>query len=507
MSTPPAVKAVNLTKTFPGVVALNNIDFDVMYGEVHAVVGQNGAGKSTLVKVLNGIHPPDRGEIYVDGRQVRIRSPADAKKHGITLVHQELMVYPNLTVAENIFVSRMSRGRTSSFVISRRELDDYAVKYLKMVGLDVDPSTKLRDLGVGEQQLVQIARSLAEDAKVICLDEPTSALTPGEVERLFSVIRELKSRGRAVVYITHYIDEVFKIADRVTVLRDGVKIATKRVAETNASEVVSLMLGRSLSEFYAYKPVSETTGHPLLVVKNLSTQPTRPSEVPLKNISFELMRGEVLGVLGLLGSGKTELAKSLIGMQRVVSGEIWVEGRRVEVKSPLDAARLGIFYLPENRRLEGIVPLMSVKDNILLPSIDLVDKFVRKNSLEETIASDWVRRLNIKTPSLYTKVSNLSGGNQQKVVIAKALARRSRILIFDEPTMGIDIGAKVEIRRIIARLSEEGHSIILATSDVDEALTLSDKILVLYKGEVKGYLRRGEVSRDKVVKLMSGYGG
>jgi ribose transport system ATP-binding protein len=507
MSTPPAVKAVNLTKTFPGVVALNNIDFDVMYGEVHAVVGQNGAGKSTLVKVLNGIHPPDRGEIYVDGRQVRIRSPADAKRHGITLVHQEIMVYPNLTVAENIFVSKLSRGRASGFVVSKRELDDYASKYLKMVGLDVDPSTKLRDLGVGEQQLVQIARALAEDAKVICLDEPTSALTPGEVERLFSVIRDLKSRGRAIVYITHYIDEVFRIADRVTVLRDGVKVATKRVSETSASEVVSLMLGRSLSEFYAYKPAAETAGHPLLVVKNLSTQPTRPSEVPLRNISFELMRGEVLGVLGLLGSGKTELAKSLIGMQRVVSGEVWVEGRRVEIRSPLDAARLGIFYLPENRRLEGIVPLMSVKDNILLPSIDLVARFVRKSALEEAIAGEWVRRLNIKTPSLYTKVSNLSGGNQQKVVIAKALARRSRILIFDEPTMGIDIGAKVEIRRIIARLSEEGHSIILATSDVDEALTLSDKILVLYKGEVKGYLRRGEVGRDKVVKLMSGYGG
>lgn len=496
-----AVRIVGLTKRFPGVVALNNVDFDLHYGEVHAVVGQNGAGKSTLVKILNGIYVLDHGEIYIEDQLIKIRNPADAKRYGITLVHQELMVYPNLTVAENIYIAKLSKEERFITIVNPHELRDFAIKYLNIVGLNIDPFTKMKNLGVGEQQLVQVARALAENARIICFDEPTSALTPAEVSRLFNVINELKRIDKAIVYITHYIDEIFKIADRVTVLRDGMKVITKKVKETNGAEIVKYMLGRDLEEFYVKRTVaSREKKEPILVVKNLSVLPTRISEVPLSGVSFELARGEILGIVGLLGAGKTELAKALIGMEKIVSGEIYINGKKVIIKSPKDAVKYGLFYLPENRRVEGLIPVLSVKDNIIIVS----EENIRNIKKEIAIANEWVRKLNIKTPSLFTKVSSLSGGTQQKVVIAKFLTRNVKIMIFDEPTIGIDVSTKVEIRKIIAQLADSGVAIILATSDIDEALSLSDKLLVLYKGRVVGYFQNYGLSREKIIELLSG---
>ena len=502
-----ALRTVDLTKRFGGITALNKVSFDVKYGEVHAIVGQNGAGKSTLVKIINGIHTPDEGSIFVDGRPVKIKSPRDAKMLGITLIHQERMLFPNLTVAENIYLPLLAKKNMKAGIsINKRMMGEIARKYLGLVGLEIDANAKVKDLGAGEQELVQIARALAEEAKIICFDEPTSPLSRREAERLFDVIRDLKKLGKAIVYITHYIDEVFLIADRVTVLRDGSKVVTKPTTETNPEEITRFMLGRSLEEFYVERQEKKTGKTPVLIVKDLYTKPSTSTGVPLKGVSFELNEGEILGVVGLLGAGKTELAKALIGAEKIERGEIYLYGRKTRIKNPAEAAKLGIVYLPEDRKNEGLVHLLSVKDNIILPLVDRLShgKILRDKRIEENVAKDWIIRLQIKTPSAETRVINLSGGNQQKVVVARSLARSPRIVIFDEPTVGIDVGAKVEIRKFIAEVARSGVSVILATSDIDEALSLSDRLLVLDKGRALGIYTRGEIGREDLIRILSG---
>ena len=501
------LKTVGIVKKFPGVVALKGIDFELLKGEIHALVGQNGAGKSTFVKILNGIYTPDKGEIYIKGKKVNIRKPIDAKRHGITLVHQEVTLVPYMTIAENIYLSKIPLMKPVVKPINKRVVIEEVKEYLKLLGLEVEPYMKVKELSVGEQQLVQIARALAENADILCLDEPTSALTPGEVERLFEILKELKDQGKSIIFITHHIDEVFRIADRVTILRDGEKVATLEVSETNPYEVVKLMLGREPSQFYVTKKKVFHEGEkPILEVKNLATMPEKARGVRLSNISFELYRGEILGVIGLLGSGKTELGKALFGIEKVVSGEIYVDGRKVVIRNPIDALRHGIFYLPENRRVEGLVLTMTVRENIILSSIKNVMKTlgIRNIEAERKIALEWIKKLNIVTPSTEVKAMNLSGGNQQKVVMAKALQARPRIMIFDEPTMGIDVGAKVEIRRIISQLSQQGYSIILLSSDVDEVLALADRIMVMYRGRKITLLPNKDLTREQIMEMMSG---
>ncbi len=505
--TKPILETRGIVKKFPGVVALKGIDFDLYRSEIHAIVGQNGAGKSTFVKILNGIYTPDKGEIFIEGNRVSIKKPIDAKRHGITLVHQEVTLIPYLSVAENIYLAKIPFITKPLKIVDKREIEDFARKYMDVLGLTMNPWIKVKELSVGEQQLVQIARALAENAKIICLDEPTSALTPAEIDRLFNIIRELKRTGKSIIFITHHIDEVFQIADRVTILRDGEKIATLKIEETNPHEVVKLMLGREPSKFYIVKEkVLERKEKPILEVKNLSTIPAKVRGVRLVNISFNLYRGEILGVAGLLGSGKTELGKALIGVEKIVSGEIYIEGKKVVIRNPIDALKHGIYYLPENRRFEGLVLTLTIRENIVLSSINKLVKAIgiRDIELERKIAKEWIERLNIVAPSTETKTMNLSGGNQQKVVIAKALESKPKVLIFDEPTMGIDVGAKVEIRRIISELARQGLSIILMSSDIDEILALADRILVLYKGRQVALLPNKGLSRDYMMKLMSG---
>ncbi len=496
-----------IIKKFPGVIALKGIDFNLYRGEVHAIVGQNGAGKSTFVKILNGIYVADAGEIFIEGKKVDIRKPIDAKKNGITLVHQEVTLIPHLSVAENIYLAKIPFLKSPLTRINKKYLEEFSKKYLELLELRIDPWIKVKELSVGEQQLVQIARALAENAKIICLDEPTSALTPAEVERLFKIIKEMKKSGKSIIFITHHIDEVFKISDRVTILRDGEKIATLRIDETKPIDVVKLMLGREPSKFYVSKEKKLVEKKkPILLVKNLSTMPEKIRGVRIHNVSFDLYRGEILGIAGLLGAGKTELGKALIGMEKIVSGEIYVDGKKTEIKNPLDALRHGIYYLPENRRVEGLVLLLTIRENILLSSIDRVSRRlgIRDIPKEKQIALEWIKKLNIVTPSTETRAMNLSGGNQQKVVIAKALESKPKILIFDEPTMGIDIGAKVEIRKIISDLALQGLSVILISSDVDEILALSDRILVLYKGRQIALLPNKNITREQLMSLISG---
>ena len=370
LSSTVVLETKNIVKKFPGVVALKGVDFTLNSGEVHALVGQNGAGKSTFVKILNGILKPDKGEIYVYGRKVAFKGPSDAKRYGITLVHQEITLIPYLSIAENIVLSKIPLKIKSIGIINRDEMEEISKRVMEKLGLNLNPWMKVKDLSVGEQQLVQIARALAEDAKIICLDEPTSALTLGEIKRLFKVVKELKSEGRSIIYITHHISEVFEIADRVTVLRDGHKIVTLETSKTTLYNIVKYMLGREPEEFYISKGAKGVTHNkPILIVKGLTTIPGKSRGVKLQDISFELFPGEILGVIGLLGSGKTELGKALYGMEKVERGKIIINGREVKIRGPLDALKQGLFYLPENRHREGLVLGMKVRENIVLSSL------------------------------------------------------------------------------------------------------------------------------------------
>ena len=504
---PKVLQTKGIVKKFPGTIALKGVDFDLDPGEVHVLVGQNGAGKSTFLKIINGILTPDEGEIYVNGTKVSIESPAKAKKLGITLTHQEATLTPNLTIAEYVFLTtRISRK--SFTLLKNSELVELSKKYLEFIGLSVNPTTKIKDLRAAEKQLVQVARALAEGSRVICMDEPTSALTKTETLHLFDVVRELKKKGVSVILVTHKIDEVFEIGDRVTVLRDGERVGTFQVQEISSEKLVELMIGKPLTEFYEVgvrvRAKAELQAKPLLEVRDLYTTPSLPIEVPLKGISFTLYKGEVLGVVGLLGAGKTELGKALIGMEKITRGEIYVEGKRVKISGPVDARKYGIFYLPEDRNKEGLVLLLPVRDNIVLPSITSISKLrlLRDLRREHEIASQYIRRLRIVTPSPEVRVDNLSGGNKQKVVIAKALETRPKILVLDEPTFGIDIGAKIEIRKLIAELAKGGYGVILLSSDIDEVLALSDRVLVLKDGVQVGLYAREELDRDKLIKLL-----
>lgn len=496
----------NLVKRFPGTIALKGVDFDLYVREIHALVGQNGAGKSTLVKVLNGVYRPDEGSIAINGREVSIKNPSDARRYGLTLIHQEVMVIPNLSIAENIFISRFrlrERLRYSDII-------ERAKEYLEIVGLNKDPRTKVRELRVVEQQLVQFARALAEEAQIICVDELTSALNPLEAKHVFSVMEEFKKKGKSFIFITHRIEEVFEVSDRVSVLREGVKVLTERTASITPSEIVKAMIGRSLEEVYVSREkkfLSREETQPILRIINLSTTPLSPAETPLKNISFDLYEGEILGVVGLLGAGKTELGKALVGLKKISSGKILLRGREIRVKSPVDALRHGIVYLPEDRGREGIIPTLSLSDNIMISPSALarlsLGRFVRRFGLEKMIARRWVENLRIVAPSIDFKADHLSGGNKQKVLIARALETQAKILVFDEPTFGVDIGAKAEIRRIIGRLSDMGLSIILLTSDIDEALSLSDRIIVLSDGRVIATLDNSrELKRDTIISML-----
>jgi ABC-type sugar transport system ATPase subunit len=484
----------NIVRTFPGVRALNGVDFRAKRGSVHALMGENGAGKSTLMKCLVGINPPDSGEIWLKGKKVTIPNPHEALKLGIAMIYQELNPVLERSVMENIWLGREPMLRKFGLLVDHRAMYEQTRQLLKELEIDIDPKTKVKELSVAKMQMIEIAKAISYNADVVIMDEPTSSLTPNEVEHLFSMIRKLKARNVAVIYITHKMEEIFTIADEVTVLRDGNNITTNPIAEMTIDSLITAMVGRHLTEMFP--KMESQIGDVKLAVRHL--------EVPglLHDISFDLRKGEILGVAGLVGAGRTELMEALFGLRRKSAGEIFIDGKKVEIRAPSDAIEAGIGFLTEDRRLNGIIPVLSVKVNIIVANLRNYLRYGFFLNLKKIHhdCEEFKERLKIRTPSLDTLIQNLSGGNQQKVLVARWLLTNPDILILDEPTRGIDVGAKAEIHTIITKLACEGKSVIMVSSEMPEILGMSDRIMVMSRGQITAILDRKEADQETIMR-------
>ena len=481
-----------LTKTFSGVKALDQVQLNLRKGEVHALMGENGAGKSTFMKILIGLHTPDSGEIIFEGSELKASDVNEILKKGISMIHQEILIVPELTVAQNIFLGRESNRGLFSW-IDEKKLNQKAGILLEQMGVTISPKTPMKYLSVAEMQMVEIAKAISTDAKVIIMDEPTSALSDKEVVTLFGIIRDLKKKGVAIIYISHKMDEIFEISDTITVLRDGKYIDTKPAAELDTPTLIKLMVGREIDSLF---PDSVTQkGAEILSVKNLS----RAGK--FSNITFTVHAGEVLGIAGLMGAGRTEIARAIFGLDPVDSGELYLKGKQLIIKTPQDAIRSGIGYVSEDRKGLGFIPGMSVKHNMTLASLLNHAKglFIQDKS-ETATAAKMITDLRIKTAGPDQKVTFLSGGNQQKVVIGKVLLATPDLVILDEPTRGIDVGAKFEIYKLINRLVSDGIAVIMISSELPEILGLSDRILVLSKGKQTALLTKAEATQETVMQ-------
>jgi ribose transport system ATP-binding protein len=485
------VDFVNITKRFPGVVALNNVSFSINKGEVHALLGENGAGKSTLIKLLTGVYPPDGGEIYLNGKKVEIDNPHHALQMGISAIYQDPSLVPKLSVENNILLGR--EPNTNSF-INQTRLRQQAQDIMAELGLDVDLNGKVAALSPGKKQLVAIAKALSIEAQLLIMDEPTAALTDEEVNHLFQVIRKLRSRGISVIYVSHRMEEVFQIADRVTVLRDGKYIGTKPLEETNYAELVQMIVGRNIEIEYLSHP--SPGDEVVLEVKGIS------SGREFKDISFFIRRGEVVALAGLVGSGRTDVARAIFGASPIESGQMFLFGRAYRPRSPRQAIRSGIFMAPEDRKGQGIVPGLPVLVNISLANLNKYSKMSFLKFKEERKAVDgYIRQLRIVPNDPKRKAINLSGGNQQKVVLAKSLDAHAKVLILDEPTAGVDVGAKSEIRSLINQLASEGNAILLISSEIPEVLALADRVIVMKEGKVISELGKAEATSERIIHL------
>jgi ribose transport system ATP-binding protein len=488
-----------ITRRFPGVVALQDVALSLGRGEVLALTGENGAGKSTLIKILGGALVPDAGEILLDGRPVRFASVRDAQRAGIALIHQELMLAPNLDVAGNIFLGSESRPLGLVSPLRRRTLHARAEALLKRVGLQQPPDTPVARLTVGEMQMVEIAKALAHAARIVIMDEPTSSLTAGEAERLFAIVRQLRADGIGVVYISHRMDEVMDLADRVTVLRDGRNAGELARATATRDRVVELMVGRDLSSgYFPERPIAAAV-EPLLEIRDLVV-PGAPAPV-----SFTAGRGEIVGFAGLVGSGRTELMQAVFGVTPALAGTMTLGGAPFAPRCPADAIARGVYLAPEDRKRHGLVLPMTIAENVSLPALAprprlaLLDRAGERRTADAEVA-----RFRVKTPSVHRPVVNLSGGNQQKVVLGKWLALSPRVLIVDEPTRGIDVGAKAEIYRHLAALAAQGLAILMVSSEMEEVLGLSDRVVVMRERRIAGVLERGALTAARVGRLMTG---
>ena len=488
----PVVRLRGVSKQFPGVLAVDGVDLEILPGEVHALAGENGAGKSTLMKILSQVERPDAGEVEMSGEPVEFHGPGHAQKLGVAMVYQEFALAPHLSVAENLF---LGREPASVGFINRRAEKEKAAELLGRVGLDVDPGRLVSSLTVAEQQRVEIAKALAIEAKIVIMDEPTATLAEKETEELFEVIRDLSSRGISILYISHHLDEIFRIADRVTVMRDGKVVETKPTSELDEEELVNLMVGRQVGNLYP-KPEAEV-GEVLLQVEGITR------EGVLRNCSFEVRSGEILGFAGLVGAGRTELARAVFGADPIDSGRVELDGRELQIRSPQVAIDAGIGYLTEDRKGAGLALQLGVDQNITLANVPTRAGFLNLGA-EQRTAQDRSEQLDIQTPTTKRKVQLLSGGNQQKVVVAKWLEARARVLFFDEPSRGIDVGAKAEMFGLIGELAKEGRGIVLISSYLPELLNMCDRVVVLRDGEVVGGLDREEFSEERIVALATG---
>lgn len=484
-----------IVKRFPGVLALDQSSFELQAGEVHALVGENGAGKSTLMKIIGGIYSKDAGRLLYKGEEVEVTNPRQAQDLGISIIHQELNLMPHLTVAQNIFIGREPRTNLS-FVVDDKRTNQETERLFKLLNLNLDPTTKVVDLTVAKQQMVEITKALSFDAKVLIMDEPTAALTDSEIDDLFTVIRQLRENGVGIVHISHRLEELRLIADRVTVMRDGRTIDTLEEKDADIDKIIGLMVGRTIYEAspeIPENPIEEI----ILDVRNLCR------DKAFQDVSFELKKGEILGFAGLMGAGRTEVARAIFGADKFDEGEIYIRGKQVHIKSPGDAVASGIGYLSEDRKRYGLALGMDVKENV---SLSTMRKFLTKLGWMDfnkmvVKAQEMVEALQIKTPNLAQKVKFLSGGNQQKVVIGKWLTANTDILIFDEPTRGIDVGAKSEIYKLLNDLAEEGKAIIMISSELQEILRMSHRIVVMCEGRVTGIVDASDASQESIMKF------
>ncbi|CZQ98331.1 abc transporter [Trichococcus palustris] len=484
-----------ITKSFGSNSVLRGVDFNIQAGEVHALMGENGAGKSTLMNILTGLHQSDEGEVLINGEAKTFRNPKEAEEYGLSFIHQEMNTWPELTVLENLFMGNEIKNKLGW--IKTNEMRALAEKAFEELGVQLDLDREVKTLSVGQQQMIEIAKSLLANGEVIIMDEPTAALTEREIDVLFKIIRKLKAKQVAIIYISHRMEEIFKISDRITVMRDGVSIDTVKTTNTTNDEVVRKMVGRDLEDYYPAK--TSKIGKVIFEAKNLM------GDRKFNNISFQVKSGEIVGFSGLMGAGRTEMMRSIFGIDALESGELYLEGKKITVTNPSDAIRQGIGFLTENRKEEGLILDYSIRDNISLPSID---GFRKHGLIDIQAEKDFVKllmqRLNVKAEGQEDVVSSLSGGNQQKVVLAKWIGIGSKVLILDEPTRGVDVGAKREIYQLMNELADRGVAIIMVSSDLPEILGVSDRIIVVHEGNIAGELSKTEATEEKIMKLATG---
>ncbi|MCT4683392.1 MAG: sugar ABC transporter ATP-binding protein [Roseicyclus sp.] len=494
----PALRLEGIVKTFPGVRALDGVSFAVQPGEVHALMGENGAGKSTLMKVLGGIYQPEEGRIFIDERETVMRGPLEAKANGVMFIHQELSLAEEISVAENIYLGELPRKSFGR--VDWATLYDRTDAILQKLKVSFNARTRVGDLSIANQQMVEIARALTVDAKAVIFDEPTASLTDAEKSVLFDVIADLRAQGVGIIYISHRMEEIFKITDRISVLRDGAYRGTLETAKTNEDEITRMMIGRSLDLTRNHAPVD--LGPVALKVEGLSCGDL------FQDAHFEVREGEVLGFYGLVGAGRTEIAETLFGLRKPTAGRIFLKGEEVTITSPIDAIEKGISLVPESRKEQGLVLGMNCRDNMTLPQVDdlTAGPFV-SDGAEISIYDQYRDRLQIKSPSWRTTVGNLSGGNQQKIVIGKWLSMRPEVLIVDEPTRGIDVGSKSEIHNLLRELAKQGYAVIVISSEMPEVLHVSDRIVAMYHGRVMREFTAEEVTEDSLIQAISGIEG
>ncbi|MDR1389974.1 MAG: sugar ABC transporter ATP-binding protein [Treponema sp.] len=489
----------HINKSFSGVSALQDVKFDLKAGEVHALLGENGAGKSTLMKIISGVYSRDSGDMFVKGRNItHDLTPHSAQGLGIGIIHQELNLCPHLTVAENIFLNREFSGVGG--VLNKKKQNQEAKQYLNQLNLNIDPATPTNRLPVSKQQMVEICKTLSMNVNIVIMDEPTSALTEKEIEDLFAVIALLKQQGKGIIYISHRLEELSRIVDRVTILRDGKYVNTLNFAETSLPEIISFMVGRSLTE--KFPRIETKAGAKVLEVKNLSS----PHGVGVKNVSFDLYKGEILAFAGLMGAGRTETVRAISGADKMSAGEVFLNGKPVKIKSPKDAIDKGLFCAPEDRKRDGLCVRMTLAENITLPNLDFVSKFgVIINRIESEKSKEMVNSLKIKTPGVTQYVRNLSGGNQQKVVVGKWLMRNAHVVIFDEPTRGIDVASKIEIYNIINDLKRNGIGVMFVSSELPEILGMSDRVIVMCNGKITKELVTRDTNQEEILHYATQY--
>lgn len=492
------IKMTNISKSFNGNQVLKNVQFSLEPGEIHALMGENGAGKSTLMKILTGIYSRDSGTVEVKGKEVHFTSPKQAEEAGIAVIHQELNILPHLSITDNMFLGNEETfGRTG--IIRTKKMEQKTKKALLDLGLDIDPAAPASSLSVGQQQIVEIAKALAIEAEVIVMDEPTAALTDREIDTLFATIRELQERGVSFIYISHRMEEIFSLCDRITILRDGEYVGDKRISETSFEEIVQMMVGRELGERFPQR--NATIGDVKLAVKGFSRKDC------FENVSFEIRRGEVLSIAGLMGAGRTEVAQSLFGYKKADSGTVEFDGHVVNIKTPKQAKELGIGYITEDRKSEGLIVDFTVEENVSLTNFSAISKngLISKTK-ERSLYDSMVKRLGIRTSGPQQTAKSLSGGNQQKVVIAKWLGIEPELLILDEPTRGVDVGAKKEIYSIINSLAERGVAILMISSELPEVIGMADRVLVMHEGKVAADLPKAEMTQERIMHFAAGGG-